>query len=530
MGRLAFFSRPRKVLELLPRMRSILSTALRSDVTTSPEVRQAVFTSTVHHLFEQIRTACGVNLLLASLIMPMLWSEAPPAWVAAWGGGLIAVNIARLVLAHIYHQTTNPDPHIWARRYIVGLAASSAFWGLAVPLFFPLVSPMKGLALALSTGGIAAGALPLNAAILAFYLIHVGVTLIPPFALFLVWGTPIHILLALMTLIFGGSLVVAGRSYSRNLHEAHQFAARLDNANRALEQQLQIHTRFYDNMPIPLYRATGDRTGRFVRFNAAFMRLLEADRPEQLLDCNITDLYVDPNERAGFCGELTRAGEVHAYELQLRTLTGRIIQCIDTAYRLEDEHGRVVFDGALEDVTRQRELESELAYQARYDELTNLANRRHCDMLLTDGIAGCERDGQPLSLLMLDLDHFKRVNDEHGHAAGDALLQRVAGIIQENVRKTDTAGRWGGEEFFVLLPSTAEAGAAELAEKLRHAVGAITHTPGTGVTVSIGYGEYVASEGRDALLARVDEALYKAKEAGRDCVCSHRGDGPVRAP
>lgn len=286
------------------------------------------------------------------------------------------------------------------------------------------------------------------------------------------------------------------------------------------ESRLQVYSEFYENLPIPLYRATRGATGRFIRFNPAFLRLFEADRPEQLFDRNISDLYVDPRERERFSNQLMQNGEVRRYELQMRTLTGRVIQCVDTAYQHEDDNGQVVFDGVLEDVTRQRELEQELAYQARYDQLTGLANRRYCETELASELERCERYGQPFSLLMLDLDHFKRVNDECGHAAGDILLQRVAAEIGHHVRQTDLAARWGGEEFVVLLPSTREAGAARLAEKLRAAIGAVTHDDDeAGVTVSIGHGEYCRGEGRDAFLGRLDDALYAAKEAGRDRVC-----------
>ncbi|MDZ7827831.1 MAG: sensor domain-containing diguanylate cyclase [Gammaproteobacteria bacterium] len=285
------------------------------------------------------------------------------------------------------------------------------------------------------------------------------------------------------------------------------------------ESRLQVYSEFYENLPVPLYRATRGATGRFIRFNPAFLRLFEAERPEQLFDRNISDFYVDPRERERFSNELMQNDEVHRYELQLRTLSGRVIQCIDTAYQHEDENGQVVFDGALEDVTRQRELEQELAYQARYDQLTGLANRRYGETQLASELQRCERYGQSFSLLMLDLDHFKRVNDERGHAAGDILLERVAEVIGHHVRQTDVAARWGGEEFIVLLPSTSETGAARLAEKLREAIGKVSHDDGSGVTVSVGYGQYARGEGRDAFLARLDQALYAAKEAGRDRVC-----------
>lgn len=319
---------------------------------------------------------------------------------------------------------------------------------------------------------------------------------------------------------------IDGDGRSALLHTIfHDTSARV-----GAESRLQVYSEFYENLPVPLYRATRGATGKFIRFNPAFLRLFEADRPEQLFERNISELYEDPRERERFSNALMHNGEVRRYELRLRTFTGRVIQCIDTAYQHEDETGQIVFDGVLEDVTRQRELERELEYQARYDELTGLANRRHCDTLLRTEVERCERYGQPLSMLMLDLDHFKHVNDEHGHAAGDELLKQVARCIGEQLRRTDVAARWGGEEFVVLLPATRLGGATQLAEKLRAAVSRTATNDGHGVTASIGCGEYVRGEARDAFLRRLDGALYAAKDAGRDRVCKAVANGRDERP
>ena len=284
------------------------------------------------------------------------------------------------------------------------------------------------------------------------------------------------------------------------------------------EAALRDYREIFENVPVPFYRATRGATGRFLRFNPAFVRLFEAETPEQLFECEIASLYVDPHERERFSNTLMEHGEVYRYELQLKTFSGRVIWAADTAYEHLDEHGNHVFDGVLEDITRQRELEQELAYQARYDELTQLANRRHCENLLQAEIERCNRYGPPLSVLMLDLDHFKRINDELGHAEGDRVLARAARIIQSQVRQTDTAGRWGGEEFVALLPSTSAWGGQQLGEKLRRAVAEHSGNDGPAVTISIGCAEYARGEGKDRFLGRLDRSLYAAKNAGRNRV------------
>ena len=165
-----------------------------------------------------------------------------------------------------------------------------------------------------------------------------------------------------------------------------------------------------------------------------------------------------------------------------------------------------------------------LAWQARNDALTDVANRRAFDEQLALECERANRAGAPLSLLMIDVDHFKRYNDAAGHPAGDACLQAVAGAVQGAVRRPiDFAARYGGEEFAVILPATSSAGAHERAEEVRRAVHAlgIAHpglAPGSVVTVSIG-----ASSGRppvspEDLVRQADEALYKAKQTGRDRV------------
>jgi diguanylate cyclase len=147
----------------------------------------------------------------------------------------------------------------------------------------------------------------------------------------------------------------------------------------------------------------------------------------------------------------------------------------------------------------------------RTDELTGLPNRRAWDELLTHELAAAERHGQPVSVAMLDLDFFKKYNDEHGHLAGDRLLRAAAAAWQSTLRAADVLARWGGEEFALLLPGCDGAGAAALIERLRG-------TLPDGVTFSAGV---ATSDGRTApraLVDAADQALYLAKAGGRDRV------------
>lgn len=157
---------------------------------------------------------------------------------------------------------------------------------------------------------------------------------------------------------------------------------------------------------------------------------------------------------------------------------------------------------------------------ARTDPLTGIPNRRHGEEHLALARSAARRHGQPVSVLFIDVDDFKRVNDELGHQVGDAVLRAVGERIRLGLRTEDVVGRWGGEEFLAVLPMTGLSGAVAVAERLRFAIAGERVQAGAhavGVTVSIGC---ALGPGVDptALLGEADVALYRAKQAGRNCV------------
>ena len=163
---------------------------------------------------------------------------------------------------------------------------------------------------------------------------------------------------------------------------------------------------------------------------------------------------------------------------------------------------------------------AESVAMARTDTLTGLSNRRAMQEALIKTASLSSRHKHPLSALMIDIDHFKGINDVHGHDAGDVAIRGVAQALVGAIRQGDMAGRWGGEEFLVLLPHTNQDAAREVAERIRNRIVGTVHSNGSSsapVTVSVG----VASLGRTdtvALLRHADTALYAAKARGRNCV------------
>ena len=172
-------------------------------------------------------------------------------------------------------------------------------------------------------------------------------------------------------------------------------------------------------------------------------------------------------------------------------------------------------------LTREHDLEA-MAY---YDELTGVANRRFAVRQLHALVSRARRHDHELSVVLLDADRFKSLNDRHGHGAGDDVLRGLADRLRSRVREEDVVARFGGEEFLVILPDTGASGAATAAEDLREAVAAQPFPVGRialPLTVSVGWATW-RGEPLERLIARADRGLYAAKEAGRDCV--RPGDG-----
>lgn len=186
-----------------------------------------------------------------------------------------------------------------------------------------------------------------------------------------------------------------------------------------------------------------------------------------------------------------------------------------------------------DEVEQRRLLQQQLQAQASTDALTGLYNRHEYERLFAHELARSLREQRPLSLAILDLDHFKRVNDTHGHAAGDEVLRRVAQLCRDNFRAVDIVGRLGGEEFVVLLPDTPLELAGEVAQRvlrqLRSTLISLDDGVQLQVTATLGVTALQAGERQlEGLLQRADQALYAGKAGGRDRVVLAQADGSMQ--
>jgi diguanylate cyclase (GGDEF)-like protein len=188
-----------------------------------------------------------------------------------------------------------------------------------------------------------------------------------------------------------------------------------------------------------------------------------------------------------------------------------------------------VLVGTLSDGWREMLINMQLTHEQDVltDGLTGVADRREFEYELTRCLAKWHRDQTPLCLALFDIDHFKKLNDRHGHQAGDAVLKAVAKILQQTVRETDLVARYGGEEFGIILPGAHVQDAKDVVERIRSLIES-SRTPYNGLTLrltaSLGVAQITVGEDSTSLVQRADAALYCSKEAGRNCVHFHNGN------
>ena len=183
------------------------------------------------------------------------------------------------------------------------------------------------------------------------------------------------------------------------------------------------------------------------------------------------------------------------------------------------KHNRIVsqllhFIGAL--TTELEMSNAELTTLSQMDKLTQIFNRMKLDIVLDQEIRRAQATEADLAVIMLDIDGFKKVNDDSGHLTGDQVLVTLAGILKSCIRKLDIVGRWGGEEFLIILPTMGETGAVELAERIRQRVQDFEFPEVQHITCSFGVTCRRTGDSRETLVKRADQALYRAKNSGKN--------------
>lgn len=297
-------------------------------------------------------------------------------------------------------------------------------------------------------------------------------------------------------------------------------------AERARSSAEERFRRAFEDAPVGM--ALLDAAGHLVEVNEELCRILGRPEPE-LIGHELPD-FAHPDDADGQREQLADLLDGRtmrcSFESRARHADGRELWIALHATALgAGGGGRRLLLAQILDVTDQRRFEQQLRHLADHDPLTGLDNRRTFERAVDAHLAHVKRYGEEGALLMLDLDHFKAVNDTLGHHAGDALILSVADILRESVRETDRVARLGGDEFAILLPRADRAQAAAVADKLVRTIRDRRQTIGGSAwatTVSIGVALFTADTERgEQLLANADLAMYDAKEAGRDRYAVH---------
>lgn len=290
--------------------------------------------------------------------------------------------------------------------------------------------------------------------------------------------------------------------------------------NADLEHIQSLTTEILDSLPSLYYLVKPD--GQIVRWNRNSCTITGYSNDEHS-EMNILALFDDAGQqtiRDGMMRVFTDGyGEA---ETDILTKDGRRLPYLFSGKRIVVD-GQAYLSGLGLDIRRQKDLERRLERQARVDQLTGLPNRVHFFERFDMEIAHARRSDRPLSLLMLDIDFFKSVNDTHGHLAGDAVLRAVGASLAGTAREVDLCARLGGEEFGILLHETTLAEALVVAERMRTAVSdqtiSLEQGPTLRVTVSVGITVLSAMDTHpDQIIERADRALYAAKRDGRNRV------------
>ncbi|OMH30334.1 sensor domain-containing diguanylate cyclase [Motiliproteus sp. MSK22-1] len=266
-----------------------------------------------------------------------------------------------------------------------------------------------------------------------------------------------------------------------------------------------------------------DRAGYITLFNRAAEKLLGYDAKEVIGTLNIADIYHPPEagrevKRLMYNSEINGYGQIQGHESALKDRNDRIVPIQISATLVMENDKEIGSIGFFHDLTLRKALEKSLKQLSITDGLTGLFNQRHFQSTLVKEIARSNRYNHPLTLVCIDMDNFKLVNDQLGHMAGDNLISFMGSLIREELRTSDYGFRYGGDEFMLLLPESGQQQSLTVAQRLlsglvqKSPLSCMDNAPEVGI--SIGIAELQPKEGPEQFFRRADLAMYQAKHLG----------------
>ena len=490
----------------------------------------------------------AVAILVSLLFFYILYVNEITVLSGVWLGLMTITAFSRIWL---WHNLDNRKSSEWLIKYTYLTAVLGFFWSA---IFLFAVDPSNLLlvgSLLMLYFGITSAALPtLSIHLPAYFLYTIPSTLTILFAL-LRFDEQIYNILSFATFVFYSMMGLF--AYNSNKNTTSMIRLKIKNQSLVDDLKNEMHqrdkiveskTEQLRLLNLALFQSedqlrnvinganlgywdwnyqTGDH-----EVNDRWLKILGLDRSD--INNNVSDwgIRIHPDDKERMEAILERSIKDHT--------------CYSADYRMKHKKGHwvwiegsgavVEYDestnqpvrlcGTHEDVSQRKELENQLEYQATHDQLTGLFNRVELWKKLEVEINRSTRYQHDLSLFLIDIDHFKKINDNFGHKTGDSVLFEFAKVLQDQVRKTDFTSRYGGEEFLVILPETSLEKAEELAERLRQRVSETKINSGSRtlqITISIG----IATSPQHGIKASelfdsADMAMYQAKENGRNCI------------
>ncbi len=310
-----------------------------------------------------------------------------------------------------------------------------------------------------------------------------------------------------VSLIMSLMMIKNGYAYK----QVEKMEAEIEKYNRRLEEIIKSSP-----FPITISRLSDDK---ILMANDNAVKLFGI-LPAELDRYRLKDFFADGDNRQLLNERLEKEKEVHDFEILAKAVNGETPFWLLTSANVIDYNYDVALYCSFQDITSRKNREAVLKNQATRDPLTSLFNRRYFEDEVNRRIALAQANHQQYSVLMIDADHFKRVNDTYGHKTGDKVLIELSSTAEKSLRQDDIVARYGGEEFVVFLPELSAEAAKNVADRLRETISKIVVYSDQGdevrFTVSIGISSSAISDNIDTLIKTSDEALYRAKENGRN--------------
>ncbi|MBN8481587.1 MAG: diguanylate cyclase [Xanthomonadales bacterium] len=461
-----------------------------------------------------------------------LWFAGGPVWLLPWAAAMLAVLGVEAWLWLMYRRADAPRraQPVWEHRFAGACLAAGMLWS-APALLIGSVSPALEIVIAITLVGVSATTLGAMAVSALAFNAYAMPPLVALAAVYASCGGTEHVTLAALAALVAVFLVSAQQTIARRFVQhvraqlrSEELLERLTAAESALKESLAEHQLLFDLASVGIAEI---RDGRIVRSNAQLEAML-GYAADAMLGQEISVLH-PPGAKAGHLDELRdpfARGLALERDVQVARSDGSVLWVALACRAVEpgQPHGTLI--AVFSDITDRREREAAMQRLAHEDALTGLPNRRLLMNRLRQALARALRHREGIALLLLDLDDFKRINDEHGHEAGDHVLAEIAQRLLDCVRGSDTVSRIGGDEFVVLLDAPTHVDdACRVAAKLVAAVAEPVHLAGrelkVGTSIGIGMAPYDSADA-DELMRLADAAMYRAKEAGRNVWRLHR--------